>query len=172
MPQVQPAPQLVQGLPDFTALVSKVGPAVVNIDATTKAKPARVGAYPDEDQIPEIFRRFFGPGGMPFPMPQDPRERGPGVVRNAVCLSPQGREVPVGIDPRSGSEQIDREPDVPLPLVLLHEGLGSVAIEKGIFDSDIDAACATTPTCDQDCFALWVKVKVLHRLLTSRIGHG
>ncbi len=82
-PAAAPAPQLVQGLPDFTALVSKVGPAVVNIDATTKAKPARVGAYPDEDQIPEIFRRFFGPGGMPFPMPQDPRERGPGVSQGS-----------------------------------------------------------------------------------------
>ena len=32
-----PAPQLVQGLPDFTTLVAQVGPAVVNIDATTEA---------------------------------------------------------------------------------------------------------------------------------------
>src|SRR5690606_32074780 len=29
-----PAPQLVQGLPDFTNLVARVGPAVVNIEAT------------------------------------------------------------------------------------------------------------------------------------------
>ncbi|TAK39463.1 MAG: DegQ family serine endoprotease [Lysobacteraceae bacterium] len=82
-PATTPAPQLVQGLPDFTALVSQVGPAVVNIDATTEARPARAGAYPDEDQIPEIFRRFFGPGGMPFPMPDGPRGRGPGVSQGS-----------------------------------------------------------------------------------------
>ena len=76
-----PAPQLVQGLPDFTLLVDRVGPAVVNIDATHEAKPARTAAYPDEDQIPEIFRRFFGPG-MPFPMP-GPGSRMPSVSQGS-----------------------------------------------------------------------------------------
>jgi len=67
------SPQLVSGLPDFTQLVERVGPAVVNIEADVK--PRRVARqqmpYDDED-VPEIFRRFFGPGmpGMPSPGPQ------------------------------------------------------------------------------------------------------
>ena len=65
----QPAPQLVQGLPDFTNLVSRVGPAVVNIEAVTDGRSAGAAqGLPDDAEIPEIFRRFFGPG-MPFPMP-------------------------------------------------------------------------------------------------------
>ena len=78
-----PAPQLVQGLPDFTNLVAQVGPAVVNIEATSDgstrdvASRAPDGGMPDEDQIPEIFRRFFGPDmpGVPFRGMPDPGER-------------------------------------------------------------------------------------------------
>lgn len=67
-----PAPVVV-GLPDFTQLVSQVGPGVVNIVAEVGGKPATRRArgqqqpqMPDEEDIPEIFRRFFGPG-VPFP---------------------------------------------------------------------------------------------------------
>ena len=81
---VAPAPQLVQGLPDFTNLVSRVGPAVVNIEATSDGSSDRdsARAMPDGEEIPEIFRRFFGPGMMPgMPdMPRGmPRDRGEGV---------------------------------------------------------------------------------------------
>jgi len=71
-PQAQ-APQLVSGLPDFTLLVDQVGPAVVNVEAGS-ARPGNAG--PDQQDIPEFFRRFFGPG-MPLPpgMPQ-PQEPG------------------------------------------------------------------------------------------------
>lgn len=72
-----PAPQLVVGLPDFTHLVDEVGPAVVSVEAEIGSKPRAVqqrGAspgqspqMPDDEQIPEFFRRFFGPGGMPMP---------------------------------------------------------------------------------------------------------
>src|SRR5687768_10683966 len=55
-----PAPQLVGGLPDFTQLVERVGPAVVNIEADVKPRRASM-QMPDDEQIPEIFRRFFGP---------------------------------------------------------------------------------------------------------------
>ncbi len=58
-----PAPQLVAGLPDFTRLVEEVGPAVVNIEAQVASRSAQQS--PGEQEIPEIFRRFFGPGGMP-----------------------------------------------------------------------------------------------------------
>jgi len=75
-----PAPQLVAGLPDFTNLVEQVGPGVVNIDTkVTRAdmmkRSGRGGPQqmPDEDQMPEFFRRFFDMPGMPG---QDPR-RGP-----------------------------------------------------------------------------------------------
>ena len=75
----QPAPQLVQGLPDFTNLVSRVGPAVVNIEAVSDGRAnAAAQGFPDDAEIPEIFRRFFGPG-MPFPMP--PGGSGGGTAR-------------------------------------------------------------------------------------------
>src|SRR5688500_2636563 len=77
VPQAQ-APQLVGGLPDFTQLVERVGPAVVNIEADVKPRRgATAQRVPnlDDEEIPEIFRRFFGPGmpgtpGMPGPGPR------------------------------------------------------------------------------------------------------
>ena len=47
-------------LPDFTALVQQAGPAVVNIQATSTADQQT-----DDQEMPEIFRRFFGPGQTP-----------------------------------------------------------------------------------------------------------
>jgi len=49
-------------LPDFTTLVEKNGPAVVNIQASTNGESSSHGDV-DEQDMPEIFRRFFGPGG-------------------------------------------------------------------------------------------------------------
>jgi serine protease Do len=68
---------LVTGLPDFTLLVERVGPAVVSIESRGNPRNAMVrGGMPDDEEIPEIFRRFFGPD-MPMPgMPGGPR--GPG----------------------------------------------------------------------------------------------
>src|SRR4249919_447104 len=73
-----PAPQLVVGLPDFTNLVEQVGPGAVNIEAIVGPKSSRQQAQaqmPDEGDLPEICRRFFGPDmpglpgrpGMPGP---------------------------------------------------------------------------------------------------------
>jgi len=64
-------------LPDFTALVDRVGPAVVNISVTTSAKNAVDLNDDDEEDNPyrEFFKRFGGaPGmpGMPRAMPQQP----------------------------------------------------------------------------------------------------
>ncbi|WP_374011806.1 DegQ family serine endoprotease [Pseudoxanthomonas koreensis] len=68
--QTVPAVPLVTGLPDFTRLVEQVAPGVVNIEARTSPRAPARGAMPDEQQVPEIFRRFFGPGfGMPGPSP-------------------------------------------------------------------------------------------------------
>ena len=76
-----PATPLVTGLPDFTRLVEQVGPAVVNVEAVIGARTAQrdqdAGPFPEDEQIPEIFRRFFGPG---FQMP-GPGGQGPGMPR-------------------------------------------------------------------------------------------
>lgn len=60
---------LVRGLPDFTDLVEQVGPSVVNIRTLEKVRPSEsAGASPDEE-MQELFRRFFG-----VPMPNVPRQ--------------------------------------------------------------------------------------------------
>ncbi len=64
-------------LPDFSMLVERAGPAVVNIEASTK-KTVRQNTSadssempPGSEDMPEMFKRFFGQPGMP--MPQQPR---------------------------------------------------------------------------------------------------
>ena len=76
-PSATPAPQMVTGLPDFTTLVDAVGPAVVSIEANIGGGPAsNQPALEDDEEMPEFFRRFFGPG-MPMPqMPPGGRGRG------------------------------------------------------------------------------------------------
>ena len=89
-PAATPAAPLVTGLPDFTQLVQKVGPAVVNITAEIAPRRiARQGQMPDDEAVPEIFRRFFGPD-MPFPggPGQDPRGGG-GVSQGTGFLISQ-----------------------------------------------------------------------------------
>ena len=70
-----PAPAHAQNLPDFSTLVESVGPAVVNIRTTEKARAPRGNGGPefDEDML-EFFRRF----GMPIPnQQQNPRRPAP-----------------------------------------------------------------------------------------------
>lgn len=60
-------------LPDFTTLVDKVGPSVVNIRTTTRVSSSSSdlhGLPPgmDDGDMSEFFRRFFG-----IPMPGTPR---------------------------------------------------------------------------------------------------
>ncbi|WP_240124958.1 DegQ family serine endoprotease [Thermomonas alba] len=82
-----PAPELVGNLPDFTRLVEQVGPAVVSVQAEIggRAQVRRMQTQEDEDgidddQIPEFFRRFFGPGLTPMPgMPGLPGMRPRGI---------------------------------------------------------------------------------------------
>ena len=81
---VQPA--AAQGLPDFTELVEKVGPAVVGIRTTERSRTARAGggpgAEPDEDML-EFFRRFGipipnqRPSPNPAPNPRTPQQPAP-----------------------------------------------------------------------------------------------
>jgi serine protease Do len=55
-------------LPDFTDLVDKVGPSVVNIRTTAKVRSSPNGLPPgmDNGDMSEFFRRFFG---IPLPTP-------------------------------------------------------------------------------------------------------
>jgi len=83
---VAPAPELVVGLPDFTRLVEQVGSAVVSIQAEVGGKSSAATAQrgqqpqmPGDEQIPEFFRRFFGPEGMPMPGMPDGGGRPRGV---------------------------------------------------------------------------------------------
>lgn len=74
------APAPVVSLPDFTPLVERAGPAVVNIEANSgmrskdddKLAQSDDSGQSDDEQVPEIFRRFFGPG-FPGPGFQGPR---------------------------------------------------------------------------------------------------
>ncbi|WP_344762551.1 DegQ family serine endoprotease [Actimicrobium antarcticum] len=61
----------VAGLPDFTEMVEKTGPAVVNIRTTEKAKMAQgaPGIGADDEEMQEFFKRFFG---VPVPRQQQP----------------------------------------------------------------------------------------------------
>jgi serine protease Do len=64
-----PAAPVVRGLPDFTELVEQVGPSVVNIRTLEKAKPAEANNGGPDEEMQELFRRFFG-----VPMPNVPRQ--------------------------------------------------------------------------------------------------
>ena len=59
-------------LPDFIGLVEKNAPAIVNVQAVTSSKFPSSSQFPgsgDQQDVPEIFRRFFGP----IPPGQQPR---------------------------------------------------------------------------------------------------
>ncbi len=92
-------PVRAQGLPDFTELVERVGPAVVNIRTTERMRAPRAGGMPemDEDML-EFFRRFGipipgGPNtpsprrGPPQPDSSEPQQRG---VGSGFILSADG----------------------------------------------------------------------------------
>jgi serine protease Do len=65
----QAASASVRGLPDFTDLVEQVGPSVVNIRTLEKTRPGAPGTSMPDEEMQELFRRFFG-----MPMPNAPRQ--------------------------------------------------------------------------------------------------
>lgn len=75
---------MVRGLPDFTELVEQVGPSVVNIRTLEKARPSSPGAGGPDEEMQELFRRFFG-----VPMPNAPRQ-GPRQNRPEQEAQPRG----------------------------------------------------------------------------------
>ncbi|WP_133479953.1 DegQ family serine endoprotease [Cognatilysobacter segetis] len=76
-----PVVQMVSGLPDFTNLVQKVGPAVVNVSAEIRGGSRQMAS---EDDIPDFFKRFFGED---MPLPGGPRgPQGPDNGLKGVSL--------------------------------------------------------------------------------------
>ena len=80
------AEPLVTGLPDFTRLVEKEGPAVVNISTITRQSEDSV--RDQLGQLPEFFRRFFeqfgGEDGVPsLPQEREARSLGSGFIISA-----------------------------------------------------------------------------------------
>lgn len=90
-PTTTSAPPLVSGLPDFTQLVERSSPAVVNIRTTQKVAVNNRGYGSEDEQMAELFRRFFG-----TPMPQQPAPKAPQSPRNGK-QAPQEKEVPSGL---------------------------------------------------------------------------
>jgi serine protease Do len=91
-PVIAPA---VTGLPDFTDLVDKVGPAVVNIRTTERVRLGQGGAGGDEE-MQEFLRRFFG-GQIPprggrrgNPQQQQPEEEVQRGVGSGFIISDDG----------------------------------------------------------------------------------
>ncbi len=88
------APQAAEAavLPDFTDLVDKVGPAVVNIRTTERAKQMQQGgAGAEDEEMQEFFRRFFG-------QPVPPRQQQPGPRgRRAPQQQDEQQQVPRGV---------------------------------------------------------------------------
>ncbi|MCK0152768.1 DegQ family serine endoprotease [Alcanivorax sp. S6407] len=78
----EPAEPLVTGLPDFTLLVEKEGPAVVNISTVTHQDQEDLQGQ--MEQIPEFFRRFFeqfgGDGAPSMPQEREARSLGSGFL--------------------------------------------------------------------------------------------
>jgi serine protease Do len=60
---------VVTGLPDFSDLIEKAGPAVVNIRTTERVRMGQGG--PGEEEMQEFLRRFFG---QPIPRRRSPQQ--------------------------------------------------------------------------------------------------
>ncbi|WP_370551300.1 DegQ family serine endoprotease [Glaciimonas sp. PAMC28666] len=90
LPSAVAAP--MTGLPDFTEIVEKAGPAVVNIRTTEKVKADAATGQPNDDEMQEFLRKFFGvpPNGAGKQPPLVPKGRKPG------SKSPS-EEVPRGV---------------------------------------------------------------------------
>ena len=96
-------------LPDFTDLVDKFGPAVVNVSTKARASARAQGGMPMDENDPmyEFFRRFMPPDATPSPRNPNPNAPNPKSPRRA---------------PKSGDES---------PLKNLGQGSGFIFSEDG-----------------------------------------
>jgi serine protease Do len=84
------------GLPDFTELVEKTGPAVVNIRTTQRVKESMGQEMPggDNEEMQEFLRRFFGMPNAPQIQPNQPNNR---QHRKQAPQEQDEQEVPRGV---------------------------------------------------------------------------
>ncbi len=82
-----PALAQMRDLPDFADLVEKVGPSVVGIRTTERVHVGGNGMPQDDQELDDLFRKFFG-----VPAPQQPNPQTPSP-------SPHGRSQPRGNQP-------------------------------------------------------------------------
>ncbi len=75
------------GLPDFTDLYDKQGPAVVSIDVTQRARRSRMPELSEDDPFYEFFRRF---GQIPRPRGAPEREFEQQSVGSGFIISSDG----------------------------------------------------------------------------------
>lgn len=89
----------VAGLPDFADIVDRTGPGVVNIRTTERVKTGQpqAGAGPDDEEMQEFFRRFFGVPRQQQPntpntpsVPNAPRNKGKGGNAQSQEEVPRG----------------------------------------------------------------------------------
>ncbi len=85
-PQLATA-QSLRTLPDFTDLVEQVGPSVVNIRTLEKAAVRDAQNGPQDEEMQEFFRRFFG---VPMPSPNAPRQQRPNKPQQPDEEQPRG----------------------------------------------------------------------------------
>jgi serine protease Do len=83
------APGPVRGLPDFSQLVERYGPAVVNVEVLEKAAPTGMPGLSPNDPFYDFFRRFGAPppGQTPRGGGSAPPVRGAG---SGFIVSPDG----------------------------------------------------------------------------------
>jgi len=92
-----PAFAQARDLPDFADLVERVGPAVVNIRTTEKQRASSSGDA-DDDDMQELFRRFFGvPAPRGTPSPDGTPDHTPDRVPKRRAVPPTQEEVPRGV---------------------------------------------------------------------------
>jgi len=85
----------IAGLPDFADIVDRTGPGVVNIRTTERVKAGQAQVGPDDEEMQEFFRRFFG---VPIPREQQPNmPNTPNTPRNRKGGNSQQEEVPRGV---------------------------------------------------------------------------
>ncbi|GAC1459707.1 MAG: DegQ family serine endoprotease [Steroidobacteraceae bacterium] len=82
-----PAEGAVRALPDFTQLVEKYGPAVVNVEVIEKTPPGGAQGLSPNDPFYDFFRRFGVPAPGQGPRGNQPPVRGAG---SGFIISPDG----------------------------------------------------------------------------------